>query len=402
MAYCQCCKHEGYVSKKCSVCGEFYYTDQEILVYYGEKKYARITARFFLSNKYFMLHKCKHFEKSSNGLGLLGGIVVSAVVLAAKQKKLPYAFYGMHELKEIIYPYCNKKFKKCREVKCVFKDGGDLILSFPLDTLARGVADRIASTGVTLIDGTGKHFGETYCEKPFLNEDTVGCRVVADAATKINMMKKNFRVEPIGGYAPEEPAPAPKAEPAPAPEAEPAPKAEPVHIEDLDIRVRAYNALRKANINRVDELTAKNREELKYAGVAEKELEEVEARLAAYGLQLAPVPQPEPAPQQMPQTLEDLNIRVMPYNKLTRAGIARIDQLTAKSAEELRQLGLIEAELEELEERLAEIGLALAQPPQPEIQPAPEQSGDTKFCRMCGTKIRRSDIFCLECGADQR
>ena len=58
-------------------------------------------------------------------------------------------------------------------------------------------------------------------------------------------------------------------------------------IEDLDLSVRAYNCLKRANINTVYELIQRNEEEMmKVRNLGKKSLEEVEQKLAALGLRL--------------------------------------------------------------------------------------------------------------------
>ena len=58
-------------------------------------------------------------------------------------------------------------------------------------------------------------------------------------------------------------------------------------IEELDLSVRAYNCLKRANINTVYELVQRNEEEMmKVRNLGKKSLEEVEQKLAALGLRL--------------------------------------------------------------------------------------------------------------------
>jgi DNA-directed RNA polymerase subunit alpha len=58
-------------------------------------------------------------------------------------------------------------------------------------------------------------------------------------------------------------------------------------IEELDLSVRAYNCLKRANINTVYELIQRNEEEMmKVRNLGKKSLEEVEQKLAALGLRL--------------------------------------------------------------------------------------------------------------------
>lgn len=59
-------------------------------------------------------------------------------------------------------------------------------------------------------------------------------------------------------------------------------------IEELDLSVRSFNCLKRANINSVEELTNKTEEEMiKVRNLGRKSLEEVEHKLAMMGLSLA-------------------------------------------------------------------------------------------------------------------
>ena len=58
-------------------------------------------------------------------------------------------------------------------------------------------------------------------------------------------------------------------------------------IEELDLSVRSYNCLKRANINTVDDLTKKSVDDmLKVRNLGQKSLEEVIKKLADLGLQL--------------------------------------------------------------------------------------------------------------------
>jgi DNA-directed RNA polymerase subunit alpha len=60
-------------------------------------------------------------------------------------------------------------------------------------------------------------------------------------------------------------------------------------IEELDLSVRAYNCLKRANINTVAELVTRNQEDMmKVRNLGRKSLEEVEQKLQGLGLALKP------------------------------------------------------------------------------------------------------------------
>ena len=58
-------------------------------------------------------------------------------------------------------------------------------------------------------------------------------------------------------------------------------------IEELDLSVRSFNCLKRANINTVEELVQKSEEDMmKVRNLGRKSLEEVAQKLAALGLSL--------------------------------------------------------------------------------------------------------------------
>ena len=59
-------------------------------------------------------------------------------------------------------------------------------------------------------------------------------------------------------------------------------------IEELDLSVRSFNCLKRANINTVSDLISKTQDEMiKVRNLGRKSLEEVEHKLAMMGLSLA-------------------------------------------------------------------------------------------------------------------
>ena len=58
-------------------------------------------------------------------------------------------------------------------------------------------------------------------------------------------------------------------------------------VEELDLSVRSFNCLKRANINTVEELTEKTEEDMmKVRNLGKKSLEEVQNKLAELGLSL--------------------------------------------------------------------------------------------------------------------
>ena len=59
-------------------------------------------------------------------------------------------------------------------------------------------------------------------------------------------------------------------------------------IEDMDLSVRSYNCLKRANIHTVEDLTRKTEDEmLKVRNLGRKSLDEVILKLESYGLSLS-------------------------------------------------------------------------------------------------------------------
>ena len=59
-------------------------------------------------------------------------------------------------------------------------------------------------------------------------------------------------------------------------------------IEEMDLSVRSYNCLKRANIHTVEDLTRKTEDEmLKVRNLGRKSLDEVIFKLQSYGLSLA-------------------------------------------------------------------------------------------------------------------
>ena len=58
-------------------------------------------------------------------------------------------------------------------------------------------------------------------------------------------------------------------------------------IEDMDLSVRSYNCLKRANIHTIDDLTKKTEDDmLKVRNLGKKSLDEVIYKLGTYGLSL--------------------------------------------------------------------------------------------------------------------
>ncbi len=349
---CPMCKTAERQDKRCPNCGLFIVSDTEMDLIYGTSFRQRVTVRFSFTDRYLIIHRLKGLEKSTGGFGVLGGAIVSAVTLTVKESKLPYGYYGLNELKEVIYPYRNKKFKKNKAIKFVFKDGSDFIVKDIFEDNLLLISKCLPKLGIPVVDGSNVDNGEVFCKKPFVTEDTVGLRVCSTAAGFIKMFPENFSVEPIikTGSLEQTVNAQPQfqsqsqSQPQPQPSVQPQPTSEPMQsrrifmVAELELRVKTYNNLRRAGISEIDDLTTRTREELMNCGMGDDEIGEIETRLSVYNLCLA-------------------------------GGTVHRAQPTESNTA---------------------------------TQVPPQQEQEAKFCRMCGAKIRRSDLFCLECGADQR
>ncbi len=72
-------------------------------------------------------------------------------------------------------------------------------------------------------------------------------------------------------------------------------KAPNITIEDLELSVRAFNCLKRANINNIAELLVKSENDLlNIKNFGKKSADEVIERLRAFGLDLKPNPEEEP------------------------------------------------------------------------------------------------------------
>ena len=72
-------------------------------------------------------------------------------------------------------------------------------------------------------------------------------------------------------------------------EEEPKPKVLDMGIEDLNLSVRAYNGLKRAGVNTLEDLTQKTEEDMsKMRNLGSKSLEEVEFKLKDFGLSFRP------------------------------------------------------------------------------------------------------------------
>ena len=403
----------------CPICGEILYAPIDAYLCYGDKKSKRTDVLFTVSDRYIFFHKLKGFERTLYGLGIIFGIILAAIVRTVKENRMPYSFIDLNDVDRVIAPYKNKKFKKEDAMKVIMKDGTDFIVKTSSVSIMP-TANFLSKSGVKLVDGTSLHHGETFCERPyFVAPNTIGRSVAPSAASKIKMMKKNFVAPAVAHTAVTSNSAA-------------------------QVFAQAFGKSSSATPSQ----TAQSHSQP--SAVADE---------PPYRSSSAPQGTPSPSSHQAPKntptqsaasasqapfTVAELNMRVATYNSLAKNGINYVSQLLEKTARDLRSLGIGEIAIDEIQHTLSQYSLSLkpltasyseapaasaqekrsepiiTPPPasathdtsyqpkvapvadEPPYQPKPKKDPNVKFCRKCGEKIRRDDVFCPECGADQR
>ena len=193
MEQCIFCRHHTYdrPTNYCTTCGKPKLFFSEVIAVYGKEWKNKCSARFAITDKFLIIKKESRAKKGMTAsFGLVGAIVAATIEPA---KGSPLGYYSLSEIKHIIWPYKNKKLKNMESMKIVNHDGSDLILKGELTcTMFSHIIPRFKECGVTVIDGEKTNHGDTFCQKPFVNEDTIGCRVSPAAAEIVCMMKENF------------------------------------------------------------------------------------------------------------------------------------------------------------------------------------------------------------------
>jgi DNA-directed RNA polymerase alpha subunit len=113
-------------------------------------------------------------------------------------------------------------------------------------------------------------------------------------------------------------------------------------IEELDLSVRSFNCLKRANINTVRDLIAKTPEEMmKVRNMGKKSLDEVQNKLA--------------------MTIDELDLSVRSFNCLKRANINTVADLISKTGEDMMKVrNMGKKSLDEVQKKLEMMGLSLA------------------------------------------
>lgn len=420
-------------TRRCNVCGGVYSKDDTGVtdLIYGSSWKERCAVRYALSDRYLILHVNRGAEKPRGGL-LLGAIVSSAVQMS-REGKTRYGFYDLAELRHVVYPYRTRKIKGDEALRFVFRDGSDFILKRGYGHWT-GACAFLKEAGVEIVDGSDRNFGDRYCEKPFINENTADVRVCATAAREIQMMEGNLEVPLIGG-----------AEAAQKPG-----KCAPLlqTIFDLGLPVGAVEDLKKKNLILLKDLLSKTVPELRAMGIKEATLLQLSTAREKFGLiqgegfdqlrkpphvpeetassaaaadQTAPTAAPTghatptAAPTANPYTVPSaapsagtvwhaaVATQLSPEPAVTQSS----PQPTVTAAPPANEAPQPVAAALATEPAVT---AALASIPTPEST-APASTSETeqprrerkyKFCHSCGEKLEPEDTFCPECGTKQR
>ena len=201
----------------CPNCGHFYPVDSQVNMIYGTRYNDRACGLdIAVTERYFMVHLVPGQKGAKAAFGLVGWMVSVGM-----DNMETWGYYDRNEFRAIIFPYRNKKLPDDYAMKFIRWDGSDFILRGQFGTSLAKTADSLKQAGYPVVDGTGRFFGDTYCEKPFLTEKTLGARICPSAASFARQGKGTFIAEAcLGAGQTASPRPAPQPVPAaPAPAA---------------------------------------------------------------------------------------------------------------------------------------------------------------------------------------
>ena len=178
--YCEFCKAEIAAPGKCPVCGNFVIRGAATFVY-GRTSKDAYTCELGLTDTYLIVKKrSKSSMIAQTTAAGFGGIVGEAIYISAQSKLAKdRGYYPITNIKQVIYPYKNKKYKGVLAAKIINKDDTDFILVMNLNGVlseksAKLFFGKFSTVGVPVIDGSHVNYGDVFCSHPFVNEDTFG------------------------------------------------------------------------------------------------------------------------------------------------------------------------------------------------------------------------------------
>ena len=131
-------------------------------------------------------------------------------------------------------------------------------------------------------------------------------------------------------------------------------------IEEMDLSVRSYNLLKRANIHTVKELTNKTEKDIvKNCKLGKKGFNEVVAKLVNF-LKNENFVYSNNTTIYMGTPIEEMDLSVRSYNCLKRANINTVEDLIKKTEDDLLKVNKLKKEgVNEIVEKLASIDLRL-------------------------------------------
>ncbi|MBI4497257.1 MAG: DNA-directed RNA polymerase subunit alpha [Chloroflexi bacterium] len=121
-------------------------------------------------------------------------------------------------------------------------------------------------------------------------------------------------------------------------------------IEDLNLSVRAYNALKRNNITKLGQILEKSEEELLHIrNFGDKSLAELRERLSALGISMPEEAAEEAVPEELPSLLTGANGSQLPQDQLAKLARLR-EELSTTASEEDEEPGDLGEEDEEFDD----------------------------------------------------
>ncbi len=180
MAYCDFCKNEYHGGDFCPNCGGVYAYLNNISFVYGTDPTQATPTDIYITDKYIIAYNLAA-APYYNGNNV-------------------YGYYDLKEIHKVIYPYYTRKYKKATAIKVINRDYTDFILADLHPQNAAEIVNLLASLGVTVEDGSGVTYEDTYCQYPFVTYDTYGARICASASAFVCLNEMQYVFPPVVDY----------------------------------------------------------------------------------------------------------------------------------------------------------------------------------------------------------